>query len=80
MKDDSEVPHEGNSKVTRPTHYKTVCLSIYTTDLHALDRKVVDLKQRGWARANRSHLIRIALSRLTQADLEAIALEQRGLP
>ena len=62
----------------KPSHYKVVCLSIYTTDLVELDRKVVQLKQQhGWSGANRSHLVRIALSRLTDADLEAIARERR---
>lgn len=61
----------------KPTHYKIVCHSMYTPDLKELDRKVLVLKQHGWSKANRSHLIRIALSRLTDVELEAIATEQR---
>ena len=74
----NEAPHESSPRAARPTHYKIVCLSIYTTDLSELDRKVDALKQLGWSRANRSHLIRIALSRLTDAELGAIANEQCG--
>jgi hypothetical protein len=51
---------------------------MYTDDLTELDRKVVLLKERGWSRANRSHLIRIALARLTDVELEAIANAQQG--
>jgi hypothetical protein len=61
----------------KPTHYKVVCHSMYTQDLNELDRKIVLLKQRGWSRANRSHLIRIALARLSDDDLAVIAAEQR---
>ena len=63
--------------IAKPTHYKIVCYSMYTQDLDDLDRKVVLLKQHGWAKANRSHLIRIALSRLSDEDLEAIATAQK---
>ena len=61
----------------KPTHYKVVCHSMYTSDLDELDRKVVLLKQHGWSKANRSHLIRIALARLSDEELAAIAGEQR---
>jgi hypothetical protein len=61
----------------KPTHYKVVCHSMYTQDLDELERKVGVLKQHGWSRANRSHLIRIALSRLSDEELVAIAGEQR---
>lgn len=64
----------------KPTHYKVVCYSMYTRDLDELDRKIGLLKQHGWSRANRSHLIRIALARLADDDLAAIASEQRRGP
>lgn len=48
-------------------------ISLYTDDLVALDTRVARLKQLGWRRANRSSLIRIALARLTDDDLIAIA-------
>ena len=61
----------------KPTHYKVVCNSMYTRDLDELDRKIGLLKQHGWSKANRSHLIRIALGRLSDDDLLSIASEQR---
>jgi hypothetical protein len=60
----------------KPTHYRIVAYSMYTPDLDELERKIALLKQHGWRRANRSHLIRIALSRLTDADLVDIAKAQ----
>ena len=62
----------------KPTHYKVVCLSMYTRDLDETDRKIGLLKRHGWSRANRSHLIRIALARLSDDDLAAIAGQLRG--
>lgn len=63
--------------VAKPTHYKVVCCSLYTRDIDEISRKVGLLKQHGWAAANRSHLIRIALSRLSDDDLMTIASDQR---
>ena len=54
---------------TKPTHYKVICLSMYTEDTDALDAKVAELKRRGWTKANKSQLVRLALSRL---DIETI--------
>ena len=48
----------------RPTHYKVICISIYTRDLEELESKVAELKRRGWTKANKSHLIRLALAQL----------------
>ena len=39
-----------------------ICISMYTRDLEELDAKVAELKQRGWTKANKSQLIRLALS------------------
>ena len=61
----------------KPVHYKVLSLSMYTRDLDELDHKIGLLKQHGWLKANRSHLIRIALSRLSDDELAAIATEQR---
>jgi hypothetical protein len=52
------------STAPRPTHYKVICISMYTQDLEDLDAKVNELKKRGWTKANKSHLIRLALSQL----------------
>ncbi|HEY5921489.1 MAG TPA: hypothetical protein VIV11_07450 [Kofleriaceae bacterium] len=51
-------------KQTRPTHYKVICISMYTRDLEDLDAKVAELKRRGWTKANKSQLIRLALSQI----------------
>ena len=48
----------------RPTHYKVICISMYTKDLEELEAKVHEIKRRGWTKANKSHLIRLALSQL----------------
>ena len=53
----------------RPTHYKVICISMYTQDLEELDAKVAELKRRGWTKANKSQLIRLAL---TQIDLDKL--------
>jgi hypothetical protein len=51
-------------KPPRPTHYKVICISMYTRDLEDLDAKVAELKRRGWTKANKSQLIRLALSQI----------------
>ncbi|HUJ58421.1 MAG TPA: hypothetical protein VLX92_08010 [Kofleriaceae bacterium] len=52
------------AKLPRPTHYKVICISMYTRDLEDLDAKVAELKRRGWTKANKSQLIRLALSQI----------------
>jgi hypothetical protein len=47
--------------VDKPTHYKVICISMYTEDLKRLDTMVDSLKARGLTKANRSALIRYAL-------------------
>jgi hypothetical protein len=53
----------------KPTHYKVICISMYTEDLKRLDTMVDTLKSRGLTKANRSALIRYALGGV---DLEAV--------
>ena len=48
----------------KPTHYKVICISMYTKDLEQLDELVEKLKTRGLTKANRSALIRVALEQL----------------
>ena len=55
---------EKPAKPARPTHYKVICISMYTRDLEELDAKVAELKRRGWTKANKSQLIRLALSQI----------------
>lgn len=57
----------------KPSHYKVICISMYTDDLEKLDGMVEQLKARGLTKANRSALIRYALS---QVDLDSVP---RGL-
>ena len=59
-----------DAKTARPTHYKVICISMYTRDLEELDAKVAELKRRGWTKASKSQLIRLALS---QIDLDKLA-------
>lgn len=65
------TPHGPSDQ--KPTHYKVICISMYTTDLRRLDEMVDSLKARGLTKANRSALIRYALSAV---DLERVP---RGL-
>ncbi len=53
----------------KPTHYKVICISMYTEDLRKLDEMVDGLKARGLTKANRSALIRYALAQVDLADV-----------
>ncbi len=59
---DANVP--AGRRVEKPTHYKVICISMYTRDIEELEAKVAELKRRGWTKANKSQLIRLALSQL----------------
>ncbi len=52
---------QARGKAAKPTHYKVICISMYTEDLRRLDAMVDSLKARGLTKANRSALIRYAL-------------------
>ena len=49
------------AKPPKPTHYKVVCISLYTEDIERLEALVADLKGRGHTKANKSAVIRYAL-------------------
>lgn len=49
---------------SKPTHYKVVCISLYTQDIENLESTVAELKRRGYTKANKSQLIRYALKQL----------------
>ena len=66
QRDEAAAPARGKP---RPTHYKVICISMYTRDLEDLDAKVAELKRRGWTKANKSQLIRLALSQLDVSKL-----------
>ncbi len=61
--------HSADSRGDKPTHYKVICISMYTDDLNRLDTMVDTLKARGLTKANRSALIRYALG---EVDLDAV--------
>jgi hypothetical protein len=65
---------KGGAASPRPTHYKVICISMYTRDLEELDAKVAELKRRGWTKANKSQLIRLALS---MVDLDKLPTPQQ---
>ena len=56
-------------RAEKPTHYKVICISMYTKDLERLDQLVDALKARGVTKASRSALIRAALD---QVDLDKV--------
>ena len=62
-------PRPAAAAAERPVHYKVICISMYTDDLERLDEMVDELKARGLTKANRSALIRHAL---TQVDLQKV--------
>ncbi len=66
---DTRRARRASPKPDRPTHYKVICISMYTRDIEELDAKVAELKRRGWTKASKSQLIRIALS---QIDLDTL--------
>jgi len=65
----SDATAPKRAKAARPTHYKVICISMYTKDLLRLDALVDALKARGMTKASRSALIRAALD---QVDLDKI--------
>ena len=72
--DDEPPRRRRGAAAARPTHYKVICISMYTRDLEELDAKVAELKRRGWTKANKSQLIRLALSQL---DIDDLAVPQQ---
>jgi hypothetical protein len=62
-------PRAANGQL-KPTHYKVICISMYTRDIEELEAKAAELKRRGWTKASKSQLIRLALS---QIDLDKLS-------
>lgn len=46
------------------SHYKVLSISLYNEDIEKMDELVIELKKRGFTRANRSALIRFALDQV----------------
>jgi hypothetical protein len=65
----ARAPRGPRKAEPKPTHYKVICISMYTKDLEHLDWLVDQLKARGITKANRSALIRVALEQL---DLDKV--------
>ena len=63
------APGPAKARKAKPTHYKVVCISMYTKDIESLEAKVAELKRRGYSKANKSQLIRFALS---QVDIDKL--------
>lgn len=57
----------------RAPRYRTITISLYDADLDRLDKMVAELRVRGFARANRSGLLR---SLIEQADIDVIVNAQ----
>lgn len=65
-----EAPARPRAKaLSKPDHYKVICISMYKDDLARMDEMVKELKARGLTKANRSALIRQAL---LQIDLDKV--------
>ncbi|HZS37816.1 MAG TPA: hypothetical protein VFF06_13355 [Polyangia bacterium] len=56
-------------KKEKPTHYKVVCISLYTEDIERLEALVAELKRRGHTKANKSQVIRAALDQIDLAKI-----------
>ena len=65
----SKPVNQTSAKPAKPSHYKVICISMYTEDLRRLDGMVESLKARGLTKANRSALIRYALG---EVDLDKV--------
>ena len=63
------APRVKSTSSGKPTHYKVICISMYTEDLARLDAMVEALKARGLTKANRSALIRYALGAVKLEDV-----------
>jgi hypothetical protein len=61
-------------KKPKPTHYKVMCISMYNKDIEVLEDLVAELKRRGYTKANKSQVIRMALG---QMDLDKLELPPR---
>lgn len=58
--------------MTPPLHYRSVCISAYTSDIDAWDAKVAQARALGFTSANRSSLIRLAMAKLDLSSVSAL--------
>lgn len=68
------LPRRRRAAKPKPTHYKVICISMYVKDIESLEEKVAELKRRGYTKANKSQLIRMALS---QIDIDKLPPPQQ---
>lgn len=61
----------------KPSHYRMLCISMYTRDIERCDELVTELRARGLTKMSRSELVRIALA---QVDVDRIAAAPKVLP
>ena len=65
----AEPARRKRARKPKPTHYKVICISMYTKDIENLEATVAELKRRGYTKANKSQLIRYALDQLDIDEL-----------
>lgn len=63
---DSDQPDD---KKEKPTHYKIVSISMYTSDIKHLNDMVKSLKQKGYTKISKSQIIRYALKNVDLSKL-----------
>ena len=68
------TPRKRSKPKVKPTHYKVVCISLYTQDIENLEETVAELKRRGHTKANKSQLIR---QELRQLDIDKLPPPQQ---
>ena len=61
------------SKPAKPTHYEVLCVSLYTADIERAAALVAAMKARGFTKASRSMVIRLALAHL---DLDKVLTDR----
>ncbi|MFT4703438.1 MAG: hypothetical protein ACI81R_001129 [Bradymonadia bacterium] len=59
----------GASVKTSAPHYKIVSISLYNNDIDRIDELVSEWKAAGYPKANRSALIRYAISKIDASEL-----------
>ncbi len=69
LADGDDRPGPRRAAKERPSHYKVICISMYTDDLERLDAAVRELKRRGYTKANRSAVLRAAVAQLDLAKV-----------
>lgn len=72
MSDDEQKPEGKPEELS----YRVVCISLYHEDIAAIDKMVAELRARGFRRASRSWLLRVAMYRL---DIDTVTDKDRAL-